>query len=493
MFKKILIANRGEIAVRIIRACREMGILAVALYEAPDMASLHVRLADECVLLDTPAGFMDQANVLRIARECGAEAIHPGYGFLAEQADFIHACEAAGIAFIGPPAGVVQNVRHKINAQQKARAAGFPTLTHSEHSFGDDEWEALQAAAEEMGYPLVVKSCSGGRGPGERLIRSADSLVETVRRARAQSKTVFDEQRLYLEKAIIPAHQVGVQILADKYGHLIHLGDREGSVQYSNQKVLEETPAPCLNETQREELWQTAVALARLFGYQNAGTVEFLVDEAGQFYFSEFKARIQVEHPLTEAITGVDLVQAQIRLAAGEPLRMTQADVKLDGWAMLCRVRAEDPWRRFMASPGRVLMVRLPGGMGIRTDTYIYCNCDIPEAYDPLIAKLTVWGPDRNTCTWRLRCALEDFKLVGPATNVPLLQQIVRSPEFVAGRYSTSFLVHPFTQEPVSNTYLRDMAVIAAILYQRRSQLFMPSVPERTNSNWHRGSRRLPQ
>ncbi|MBK8989049.1 MAG: biotin carboxylase [Chloroflexi bacterium] len=492
MFKKILIANRGEIATRIIMTCREMGLYAIALYEAPDQGSRHVRIADECVLLDSPRGFLDQEAILRIAQEVGAEAIHPGYGYLAEEPDFVAACGAAGIVFVGPGTAVLHTLRNKIEALAKARAAGFPVVDYAPVSFDEGDFKALEVAAEMIGYPLVVKSCSGGRGLAERLLKSPLYLEATVERAQMESQALYGNRRVYLEKAILPAHQIGVQILADKQGNIIHLGEREGSLQYSSRKVVEEAPAPCLTQALRERIWAAAVGIARLFHYENAGTVEFLVDGDGNFYFTEIKARIQVEHPLTEMVTRLDLVREQIRIAAGEPLGQTQADVRLDGWAILCRIHAEDPWRR-LPSPGQMRRVRLPGGPEVRVDTYVYSECDVPAKYDSLIAKLTVWGEDREQCLARVRRAVEDFQLVGTPTNLPLLQHVLCSEAFAHGRYDTNLLTTEFTCEPQRESYFSDLAVIAAMLYVRRNQMFRPSVPPRALNAWHQDSRRLPE
>lgn len=493
MFTKILIANRGEIAVRIVRACREMGIATVALYEASDKSSMHIRLADECIQLDSPADFFDSAKLIAIAQERQAQAIHPGYGFLAEEASFIRACDAAAITFIGPPATVVERVRNKIGALEEAKAAGYPTIAHSEIPFTEHEYEALTQTAAQMGYPLVVKSCRGGRGAGERLVHSPDKLAETVRRAQAEAQAVFGHKQVYLEKALLPAHHVNVQILGDGYGNLIHLGEREGSLQVGSRKLLEESPAPCLDERQRQQLWQTALELGRLFNYQNVGTVEFLVDKEGNFYFTEFKSRLQVEHPITEARTRINLVREQIRLAAGEPLAWKQEDIHFQGHAMLARINAEDPWNHYLPSPGHLQRVRWPGGHGVRVDTYVQCGSDVPATYDPLIAKLTAWGSDRQMCTLRLRCALEDSKLIGTPTNLPFLQRILHSPEFLAGQYDTEFLHHPFTSDKRSELYFRDLAAIMAVLYLQQNETFQPSQSPRQVSGWHRESRRLPQ
>ncbi len=495
MFEKVLIANRGEIAVRVIRTCREMGLRTVALYEAADLGSLHVRLADECLEVPDYHTFLDATQLVALGVQCGADAVHPGYGFLAEDPDFIQACNDAGMTFIGPPAEVVALTRDKIGALQRARASGVPTVVFSEASYGVGEDDALREAAERIGYPLVLKSCSGGRGRGERLVTKADHLPEAIRRSRAESKTIYGNDRLFLERAILPAHQVGVQIMGDRAGNLIHLGEREGSLIQHNQKIVEEGPALCLTPEGREALLATALQLARLFNYQNIGTVEFLIDEAGNAYFSEIKARIQIEHTITEMMARVDLVREQLRLAAGESLAMTQDEVRLEGWAMMCRVQAEDPADNFLPSPGRLRRVRLPGGPEVRVDTYIYCQADIPAAYDPIVAKITTWAPDRPACISRMRRALEDFTVIGTPNNLPFLLRIFHAPEFVGGRYTTDFLSHPFVEEAPPEALLtrRDLAVAAAVAYVLRREAFNPQQPERVSTGWHRASRRLPQ
>lgn len=493
MFKKVLIANRGEIAVRIIRTCREMGIRTVAVYEITDRDSLHVRLADECVQLPGYQSFMEPDTILAVALASGADAIHPGYGFMAEDPNFLHACEAADIVFIGPPPQVVEAARNKIGALQMARAAGFPTVEHSSRSYAENEYDALAAEAETIGYPLVIKSCRGGRGRGERLVNTPSQLAEVVRRAQVEAKAVYGHNQLFIERAILPAHQVGVQIVADRYGNLVHLGDREGSIIHSNQKIMEEAPSLCLSSERREALLDTAVGLARLFDYQNVGTVEFLVDGNGNFFFSEIKARIQIEHTLTEMMTRIDLIREQIRLAAGEPLGFSQGDVSFRGWALMCRVQAEDPSRRYLPSPGRLRRVRLPGGPEVRVDTYLYCDSEVPSFYDPLIAKATVWAPNRSACIDRMRRALEDFAIVGAPTNLPLLTAIMRSPAFVDGRYATDFLQGPLSAKPATEIELlrRDLAIAAAVLYTRRHESFVPQVPDQWATGWHRSSRHI--
>jgi acetyl/propionyl-CoA carboxylase alpha subunit len=495
MFKKILITNRGVIATRIIRTCHDMGIEAVALYTATDRGSLHVRLADECVQLDSPTDLFDSDLLIDIARRKGADAIHPGYGFLAEEAGFIRACAAAGIAFIGPSAAVVEPLRNKISAQDKARAAGFATPQHSAAAFGPADFAALSDAAAAIGYPIIIKSCSGGRGRGERLALSPRYLPEAVRQAQAVSQAVYGNRQVYLEKAILPAYQVGVQIMADKHGRLIHLGEREGSILQTGFKIVEESPATCLTGEQRLNLWQTALEIARLFNYDSLGTVEFLVDKDGNFFFSEIKARIQVDHQLTEMRARLDLVREQIRLAAGEDLTLEQEDILLDGWSMLCRVRANDPWHQHMTSPGRLTRVHLPGGPEVRVDTYVYCNCEVPAEYDPLLANLSTWAPDRELCRRRMDRALQDFSLVGTASNLPLLQEIIAAPQFVNGTYTTDFMVQLGEPGPAHapDEHLADLAAATALLYLQRNQLFNPQPSPRLAGGWHDSSRRLPQ
>lgn len=494
MFKKILIANRGEIAARIVRTCRDLDIETVALYEQEDIGSLHVRLADVSYRLPA-GGFMNPEAILQIASEIGVDAIHPGYGFLAERPDFARQCQEAGIVFIGPPVAIMRHVTSKLETLERMRGAGLPTVTSSPMAFDAEETDALREIANELDYPLVIKSCRGGRGRGERLVTSAEMLDKSLRRSQREAQAVFGNQRVYLEKAILPAHQVGVQILGDGEGNLVHLGEREGSLIYSNQKVLEESPAPCLTAVQRDTLCQTALKIGRLLNYQNVGTVEFLVDEEGNAYFTEIKARIQVDHPLTEIRTGIDLVREQIRIAAGEPLGYGQDDIHFSGWAMTCRINAEDPWRDFLPSPGFIERARLPGGVGVRVDTYIYCQSHVPSQYVALVAKLTALADTREACRLRLLRALQDFKIVGVPTNVPLLQQVAMAPAFVNGRYDTSFRPHIYARPEAADPppHSRDLAAAIAVLYAKRTQMFTPTIPQKRLTGWHRSSRRLPE
>ena len=494
MFKKILIANRGEIATRIIRTCREMGILTVALYTSTDRDSLHVRLADEARMLHSSHRYGDADEVLTIAKETGVEAIHPGYGFLAEEADFVERCAAAGIVFIGPPPSVIRAVRNKMEAMEAVKRAGYRVPLYADLPDADADSAALQRAAEQVGYPLVVKSTRGGRGRGARVVLRPEKLAEAVRSARYEAKLIYGDGRLYAERVVAPSHYLAVQVLADAHGNIVHLGEREGSLLRHNQKLIEESPSPSIDAAQRAELWQAAVDIARMFNFQNTGAVEFLVDNAGHFHFTELKARIQIEHPVSEMVSGIDIVREQIRIAAGEKLSHTQEEIRLNGWAMQCRINAEDPWNDYLPSPGRLTRFRLPQGPDVRVDTYGYVGCAIPERFDPLLANLIVKGDDRKICISRMRRALMEFRIVGVQTNLSLHKQILQDAAFTAGRYDTSFMGR-FRFDVSANTsdeVCRDLVAMTAVTYLLRRRVDAPVVPERVKSGWHRSARRLP-
>jgi acetyl/propionyl-CoA carboxylase alpha subunit len=493
MFTKVLIANRGEIAVRIERTCREMGIQSVALYDPSDMGSLHVRLAGQAVRLTSELGYLDQQAIIGHALDAGAEAIHPGYGFLAERPEFVQACTAAGLAFIGPPAEVIAAVRDKSAALRRVRAAGFQTSKHSTMAFDAGDLDQLRAAAGAIGYPLVIKSGSGGRGRGTRVVRAPEHLDEAIRQARAGAEAVFGDVQIYLERAILPSCYVEVQLLGDARGNLIHLGERDSSIQRNNQKIVTESPAPYLAQPQREQLWQNAIAIARLFGCRSACTVEFVIDGHGRWYFTEIKPRIQVEHPVSELVSQIDIVREQIRIAAGQPLSLGQADVSLSGSAVQCRINAEDPWNRFLPSPGRIEGFRLPGGPAVRVDTYAYSGCEIPLRYDPIFAKLLAWGVDRDECLNRMRRALEECLITGIQTNIPLLHNVLNDPDFIRGAYTTEFSRRPLMAAGAPERELRDLAATAAVAYLRRTAGAQASQPERLSSGWHQDSRHLPE
>lgn len=494
MFKKILIANRGEIAVRIVRAVRDMGLWSVALYESSDRGSLHVRLADECMELTSQLGYMDGAEIIRIAREVGADAIHPGYGFLSERADFIRACEEAQITFIGPPSEVAAILGSKIGALEQARSAGIATPAHSSTSFGSADFGLLRTEAEDLGYPLIIKACRGGRGRATRGVRSSKGLERAVQQAHAEAHLVYGDDRLFLERAILPSNFIDVQIVADNYSNLLHLGTRDGSIQRYNQKLFAEAPAPCLTPAQREEVQELALKIARMFNFRNVGTVEFLLDGDGKFYFSEIKPRIQVEHPVTEMISRVDLVREQIELAAGKRISLRQEDVTLDGWAMQCRINAEDPWNNYLPNPGTLRRFRLPGGPNVRVDTYGYSGCEVPVLYDPMVAKVAVWAETREMCLTRMRRALQDFAITGLQTNLPFFQRILEDPDFIRGEYTTQFIWRPLltVDTAAQPELLRDLAIAAALAYEVRHQSLQPVVPKRLQDGWHRSSRQLP-
>jgi acetyl-CoA carboxylase biotin carboxylase subunit len=493
MFKKILIANRGEIAVRIIRTCRDMGIKTVALYDISDRASLHVRLADQCVPLQTTLGYLDHAAILKIALETGAEAIHPGYGFLAESIEFIIACREAGVVFIGPPLEVMLAQQSKIDVLNRVKASGLPTLSYSPQTFDVGEIDALRAEADRLGYPLVIKSMRGGRGRGAYTVQSAGQLERSLRRAQTESQIVYGHTAFYLEKLIAPGHLIGVQILADNQGQVVHLGEREGSLIRGNQKMIEEAPAPCLSPVQRAQIWQTALDVVKTIGFRGVGTIEFMGDLDGHFFFTEIKPRIQIEHTVTEMISMVDLVREQIRLAAGKPLSFTQAEVQLRGHAMSCRITAQDPWRYYMPSPGTLRRVRLPTGHGVRVDTYAYSGCVVPAQYDPIVAKVIVWGHDRMESVRRLQRALNELALIGVATTLPIQQLIVQHPDFIEAAYHTDSLRRELPEDQLPIEHARDLAIAAAIAYVRRNLAGQPTVPDRLQLGWHRSSRRLPE
>lgn len=492
MFKKVLIANRGEIAVRVVRACRDLGIAAAAVYEPGDEGALHVRLADEAYLIDSPDGYHAIDAMVAIASACGAEAVHPGYGYVSESLAFVRACEAAGIVVVGPGSACLERVRTKIDAIAAARAAGFRTSSTSSRSFAPDEAAALAEEAAAIGYPLVVKACSGGRGRGTHVVRSPEQLMTVVRRSSAAAHAVYGDPHVYLEPAVLPSRYIEVPTLGDRHGTIIHMGERDASIQRNTRNLVAESPAPGLTLAQREAIWEAAIGIARLFGCQGACTVEFVVDGDGQAKFTEVKPRLQVEHPVTEMVTRIDVVREQLRIAAGLPLGLTQADVRLSGVGMFFRVNAEDPWHDFLPSPGHISHFRVPGGPNVRVDSYAYAGAEVPVRYDSLLAKLTVWGASRDECLNRARRALEEFAIGGVATNLGLLRMLVADAEFAAGSYSTEFSRRRLLDNPPAEDG-RDLAAVVALAHLGRSRAARPSTPEPFTTGWHRDSRRLPQ
>ncbi len=494
MFKKILIANRGEIAVRIVRTCRDLGITAVAVYEPGDEGVLHVRLADEAYAVEPPYSYRDPEPMVAIARQAGADAVHPGYGFLSEQVGFTRDCEEAGITVIGPGSACLERTANKIAALEQVRQAGIATTVASTRAFTVDEGDALHAEARHLGYPVIVKAWAGGRGRGTRVVREPERLLEVVRNSAVAAQAVYGDPRVYLETAILPARYIEVLVLADNHGNVVHLGERDCSIQRNKRKVIAEIPAPGLTPAQRVAVRDAAVEVARLFGCRGACAVEFLVDTAGRYYFTELKPRLQVEHPVNEMVTGIDAVREQIRLAADQPLGYSQDDVRINGVSFLCRINAEDPWRDYLPSPGRISAFRAPGGPNVRVDTYAYGGAEVPVHYEPMFAKLSVWGANREEALGRLRRALTEFAISGIDTNLGMLRQIVAEPEFFAGSYDTDFSRrHLVAAAPPIGENLRDLAAVAALAFLARAQAAQPSSPPGFNTGWHRDSRRLPQ
>ncbi len=491
MFKKVLIANRGEIAVRIIRTCRDLGIWTVAVYPPSDLDSLHVRIADEAHELQSPRRYGDGEEILAIARTCGVDAIHPGYGFLAEEADFARDCAEAGVVFVGPPVPVLERLQAKHMMLAEVEAAGIATAPHSQRTFNGVGLAEMAAEADVLGYPIVIKSARGGRGRGTRLVFKPGKLAENLEQARRESQLVYGDRHLYLEHALWPVCHVDVQVLADHTGAVVHLGERCSSLQQHNQKLVTESPAPCLSPELRQQVWQKALDITRLFEYRGAGTVEFLVDGEGQIYFSDFKSRIQVVHRVTEMVSDIDIVEAQLALASGRTLDFDQSGVQLKGWAIQCRINAEDPWNNYLPSPGVLHRFRIPGGQHVRVDTYGYAGCTVPERYDSLLALVATWGVDREECIRRMKRVLGDFVIAGVQTNLPLHQRIMEHPDFVDGRYKTDFIQQSRLADPAPMASLRDLAIAAAVAYERRTNAFRPVEPEVFRSGWHRSARTL--
>jgi acetyl-CoA carboxylase, biotin carboxylase subunit len=441
MFKKILIANRGEIAVRVIRACREMGIASVAVYSDVDRASLAVLKADEAYRLGpAPAAesYLNIPKILEAARQCGAEAIHPGYGFLSENSRFAQACEDAGIKFIGPSAKSMEMMGSKTRARQNMERSGIPFVPGT--SKGLDSSAQAREIAEKIGYPMMLKAAAGGGGKGMRLVNSSAELNEALESARSEALRAFGSDEVYIEKAILQPRHIEMQIFADEQGNTVYLGERECSLQRRHQKVLEESPSPVVDGAMRQRMGEVAVGVARAANYANAGTIEFLVDLDKNFYFLEMNTRLQVEHPVTELVTGLDLVQLQIRVAAGEPLPFRQEDVVLRGHAIECRIYAEDPDNNYFPSPGEITAMQEPAGPGIRLDSGIYDGWNVPIDYDPLLSKLIAFGSDREQATARMRRAIEDYFVGGITTNLSLFRTILNDPNFKMAKFHTSYL-----------------------------------------------------
>ncbi len=439
MFRKVLIANRGEIAVRIIRTLREMGIASVAVYSDVDRPSLHVRLADEAYPIGPAAAsesYLRADKILDVAKKCGAEAIHPGYGFLSENAAFSAACEAAGITFIGPPAKAMIEMGSKTAAREKMAAAGVPITPGGPAS----TVEEARATAARVGYPVLIKAAFGGGGKGMRLVHQESELGPALDRARSEAERAFGNPLVYIEKAILKPRHVEIQVLGDREGNMVHLFERDCSIQRRHQKVVEETPCPAATPELVRRMGEVAVKGALSVGYFSAGTFEFLLGEDGSFYFLEMNTRLQVEHPITEWVTGVDLVAQMVKIAAGEKLSFGQADLHQRGASIECRVYAEDPSQNFLPSPGKLEKLRTPAGPWVRDDSGFYEGATVPSHYDPLVSKLSVWAPDRPAAIAKMRRALSEYVVTGIRTNLVFHEKLLADPEFAAGRYHTGFL-----------------------------------------------------
>lgn len=445
MIKKVLIANRGEIAVRIIRACREMGIRTVAVYSEIDTNSLHRKLADEAICIGPARSGMSYLNVKSIIEAAclaGADAIHPGFGFLSESSFFAQMCEEIGIRFIGPSYPLIELMGNKSKAKETMKKAGVPVVPGSDGLL--TSIEQAKTIAKEIQYPVILKASSGGGGKGIRVAYSEEELAKFYEIVKQEAKLSFNDDSMYIEKFIENPRHVEIQILADEHGNAVHLGERDCSVQRRNQKVLEETPSKAISNETRKKMGEVAVKAIKEIGYTNAGTIEFLVDKHQDFYFMEMNTRVQVEHPVTEMVTGIDIVKEQIRIASGEELAFEQKDIVFTGHSMECRVNAENPEKNFMPCPGKITGLHLPGGNGIRVDTAIYADYTIPQTYDSMIAKVIVHGKDREECIAKMKSAIAEFVIVGVDTNLEFLLKILENEQFVNNQYDTSFIKKEF-------------------------------------------------
>jgi acetyl-CoA carboxylase biotin carboxylase subunit len=493
--KKILIANRGEIAIRVIRACRDAGIISVGVYSDCDRSAYHVRVADEVHYVGpSPSrdSYLNQGKIIEIAKESKCDAIHPGYGFLAENAEFAGLCEDSGIIFIGPNSETIALVGDKLAARKTALKAGLPVIPGTDLDIKDAE-KALHEA-REIGFPVLVKAAAGGGGKGMRIVRSEGDFAESVESAIREAGAAFGDGRVYLEKYLTNPRHIEMQILIDSHGNAVYLGERECSIQRRHQKVIEESPSPVVSEKLRRKMGKAAVSLAREAGYIGAGTIEFLVDQELKFYFLEVNARLQVEHPVTELVTGVDLVREQIRIAEGEPVFVKQDDINPRGHAIECRIYAEDPHQDFMPSTGTITEYREPSGPGIRVDSGVVAGSEIPVYYDPIIAKLIAWGSDRREAIQRTRRALMEYRISGVHTTIGFGCSVMRSPGFMMGDYATNFIDAEFPDKVfgcAESDQTQKAAIAAAVydhLHRHKISVTFKKGPERSTGwvDFHR-------
>ncbi|HBY98240.1 MAG: acetyl-CoA carboxylase biotin carboxylase subunit [Ardenticatenaceae bacterium] len=491
MFRKVLIANRGEIAVRIVRACQELGLETVAVYSDADRKALHVRYADEAYRIGPPTSsesYLRIDKLIDVAIRARVDAIHPGYGFLAENATFARAVAEAGLIFVGPSPAAISLMGDKVAARQTAMQAGAPTVPGSARDLDD---AGLIAAAAEIGYPVMVKAAAGGGGKGMRTVRTPDELPGSLAAARREARGAFGDDRIYLEKLIENARHIEIQILGDQYGNLIHLGERECSIQRRHQKLVEEAPSPFADPALREKMGALAVRVARAANYANAGTVEFLVDRDKNFYFLEMNTRLQVEHPVTEMVTGVDIVKEQLRIASGRKLRYSQEEIKLSGHAIEARITAEDPYNGFLPSTGTITSLVEPNGPSVRVENGIYEGYEVSLFYDPLIAKLVVWGETRGDAILRLRRALQEYRILGIRTNIPFHRRLLDNTNFIGGVYGTDFLAaNPDLMTGFQSRNQAAAAIAATILFHRRRQQALVHTTGDQPSLWKAVARR---
>ena len=472
MFKKVLVANRGEIAVRVVRACHELGVGTVAVYSDVDRNALHVRLAHEAYHIGaSPArdSYLRIDRILGVAKKSEADAIHPGYGFLAEREDFAQACADAGITFIGPSPHAIAKMGDKAVARSTVQKAGVNVIpgTEGEADLSDDE---LLAIAPKIGFPLLIKASAGGGGKGQREVRNLEEMPTLLASARREAESSFGDGAVYLEKLVEGARHIEFQLLGDEFGNIIHLGERECSLQRRRQKLVEESPSPAMNASLRRRMGEMAVRAAKAINYTNAGTIEYLLDRQSNFYFMEMNTRLQVEHPITERVTGVDIVKEQIRIARGRKLRYTQNDVDQTGWAIECRINAEDPFANFMPSTGVITRINFPTGPGVRVDAGVYEGFEVTPFYDSMIAKVICWGDTRAEAVMRMRRALSEFRIMGVKTNIPFHVKLVGSLRFQAGTFDTRFVEDRFALEEQEPPYPEVAAIAATMVAHQRGQ-----------------------
>jgi acetyl-CoA carboxylase biotin carboxylase subunit len=494
-FDKLLIANRGEIAMRILRAARELGIATVAVYSDADRDAPHVRFADEAYHIGPPPAresYLVIEKLLDVARRSGAEAIHPGYGFLAEREAFAQACVDAGIVFIGPSARAIGIMGDKLMARQTVVAAGVPVVPGTMPGQSDEE---MTAAALRMGFPVLVKAAAGGGGKGMRPVLRAEDLADAFAGARREAKSAFGDDTVYIEKMITEARHIEIQLLADSHGNTIYLGERECSLQRRHQKLIEEAPSFIVDADLRRRMGEVAVAAAKAVDYINAGTIEFLVDREKNFYFLEMNTRVQVEHPVTELVTGIDIVQEQLRIARGRRLRIRQEDVRLKGWAIECRINAEDPYNNYLPSTGTITASHLPTGPGVRVDTGVYVGNEISPYYDSMISKLICYGETRGEAVLRMRRALDEYRILGVKTNIPFHQHMMDSHRFLSGQFDTNFVEERFSMEDREAPRALEAALLATLAAheqnQRAAQIVAPGARDTSNWKWYSRWERL--